>query len=144
MTKSNSAENAQPFSIRLTKTEKDRLRERAGTIPLGIFIRNVVLGGEQAVSRAVRHQPLRNADSLGRLLGLLGQSRLASNLNQIAKAANLGALPVTAELEADLRQACAEVFEMRCLLLTALGVQIVSKVASVTETFSEVAGGPAQ
>ena len=37
----------------------------------------------------------------------LGQSRLASNINQIAKAANMGALPVTPDLIDELYQACA-------------------------------------
>ncbi len=58
---------------------------------------------------------------LAQLLGALGKSRLASNLNQIAKAANIGALPVTEELEAELHTACAEIGEMRDTLMTALG-----------------------
>ncbi|MEL6227606.1 MAG: hypothetical protein AAFR01_11410, partial [Pseudomonadota bacterium] len=60
---------------------------------------------------------------LARLLGVLGQTRLASNLNQIAKAANIGALPVTPELEAELNDACSAVKEMRRDLIEALGIE---------------------
>jgi hypothetical protein len=55
------------------------------------------------------------------VLGALGRSRLSSNLNQLAKAVNTGSLPVTPETEADLRQACRDVAEIRADLLRALG-----------------------
>lgn len=44
----------------------------------------------------------------------MGQSRLSSNLNQLAKA-------VTPETEADLKQACREISALRADLLRALG-----------------------
>ncbi len=57
------------------------------------------------------------------MLGKLGQSRIASNLNQLAHAAHIGALPVTPETEADLRL-CNEYFRaLRALLLQALGMK---------------------
>ena len=58
---------------------------------------------------------------LGQALALLGASRLSSNMNQIAKAAHMGALPVTPELNADLDAACAEIKVMRRVLMQALG-----------------------
>lgn len=134
-------EKTTPLSVRFSDTEKSRLMAMAGTKPLGLFIRETVLDG-QVEPRRARTGPVKDGDALGRLLGLLGQSRLANNLNQLAKAANLGALPVTAELETDLRQACAEVFEMRCLLLNALGIQIMGQ--ALSETFSEASRGPAK
>ncbi|MGE3992572.1 plasmid mobilization relaxosome protein MobC [Pseudorhodoplanes sp.] len=85
---------------------------------------------------------MKDGEPLGRLLALLGQSRIANNLNQLAKAANQGALPVTVEVEADLRAACAEVFEMRLLLLRALGIKILDEVkdrTSLPEVFSDAA-----
>ncbi|MEM6496990.1 MAG: hypothetical protein AAF709_09730, partial [Pseudomonadota bacterium] len=59
--------------------------------------------------------------SLSRVLAALGQSRLSSNLNQLAKSANIGTLPVTQETEDDLRQACTDIALMRRELLQALG-----------------------
>jgi hypothetical protein len=119
-------ERTTPLSIRFTEAEKARLRALAGPKRLGSFIRERALGAE-AEPRARADGPVKDAEPLGRILALLGQSRLANNLNQIARAANQGSLPVTAEVEAELQQACAAVFEMRLLLLRALGVKIVQE-----------------
>lgn len=99
-------------------------------MPLGHFIRELVLG-EVAERRNSPKAPVKDADLLCRVLALLGQSRLANNLNQLAKAANQGSLPVTPETEDDLRRACAAVFEMRLLLLQALGKRILDTCAEV-------------
>lgn len=115
-------EKTHPFSVRFTESEKTRLLGLAGDVPVGTYIRCTVLG-EAAALRQPRRQPVRDADQLGRLLGALGQSHLANNLNQLAKAANLGTLLVTPELEADLKRACAEISEMRGMLLSALGIR---------------------
>jgi len=64
---------------------------------------------------------VQDADALARVLGALGQSRLSSNLNQLAKAVNSGSLPVSPETEADLSAACRDVSAMRTDLLRALG-----------------------
>jgi len=58
-----------------------------------------------------------------KVLAALGNSRLSSNLNQIAKAANRGALPVTEELSLDLQSACLDIRAMRMALMMALGFQ---------------------
>lgn len=54
------------------------------------------------------------------LLGL-GASRLSQNLNQLARAVNTGSLPVTPETEADLKEACDAVVQLRNELMRALG-----------------------
>lgn len=59
--------------------------------------------------------------ALSQVLAALGQSRLPSNLNQLAHLANIGALPVTPELEAELTEALAAIRDIRRLLLVALG-----------------------
>jgi hypothetical protein len=111
-----------PFAVRLTEAEKAALKARAGSRPLGAYIREMALDGLPEARR--RRSPVRDGEALGRALGLLGQSRIANNLNQIAKAANQGSLPVTDEVEADLRAACAHIAEIRCLLLEALGKKL--------------------
>jgi hypothetical protein len=55
------------------------------------------------------------------VLGALGKSRLAGNLNQLAKAVNTGSLPATPETEAELKEACREISALRADLLRALG-----------------------
>ncbi|MFZ5734732.1 MAG: plasmid mobilization protein [Pseudomonadota bacterium] len=143
MSKAPSSERSTPLSVRFTDTEKARLESLAGGTPLSQFIRERALG-DATEARARVRQPLKDAEPLGRLLGLLGQSRLANNLNQLAKAANQGSLPVTKEVEDDLRSACAQVFEMRLLLLKALGLKILDEATARTplpEIFFEAAGG---
>lgn len=111
-----------PFSIRLSEGERVALAARAGGIPLGTYLKNVLLAD---LGPAVRKPRAVTADHvlLGRVLAALGSSRLSSNLNQLAKAVNLGVLPVSEETEADLRSACRDVADMRTCLLGALGVR---------------------
>jgi hypothetical protein len=61
---------------------------------------------------------------LAQALALLGQSRLSSNLNQLAHLGNIGALPFTPEVEAELLAALEEIRAIRRLLLTALGLKV--------------------
>lgn len=109
-----------PFSLRLSADERAELIRRAGSKALGAYIRAQLLGDAAAPRRASR-QPAKDQQALAKLLAELGKSRLASNLNQLAKAANTGALPVSPETEQALVQACADVRRMRHALLMALG-----------------------
>ena len=113
---------ARPFSIRLTEDERRSLLERAGTLPLGAFIRNLILSGGSQMPRRRAANPVKDHEALARVLAGFGQSRIANNLNQLAKAVNIGALPVTAETEGEITEACAAVVAMRRDLLRALGL----------------------
>jgi hypothetical protein len=134
-----------PFSIRLTAEERATLEDRADGIPLGAFVKSVLFAENAASYRNAHRAVPADRQALGQLLAALGASRLASNLNQLAKAANQGALPVTVETEADLRQACAGVAEMRALLLRALSVKTDSlqeAAPPLSPIFKESAGVP--
>lgn len=117
------ARRAAPLSIRLTAAERARLEALAGAQPVSSFIKEVVFGSGGAVPRRAARSSGVDRELLGRVLSALGQSRLSSNLNQIAKAVNLGCLPVTPETESGLRDACHAVRLMRNALLGALGVE---------------------
>lgn len=110
-----------PFSLRLTVEERKRLDELAGDQPLGSYIRNRILGKQTEKRRTVKN-PTPDTALLALVLGEFGRSRLASNINQLAKAANIGTLDVTPETEREIVQACAEIQAIRVLLITALGV----------------------
>lgn len=112
-----------PFSLRLSAEERAELIRRAGNKPLGAYIRAQLLGNATKPRRASR-QPAKDQQALARLLAELGKARLASNLNQLAKAANSGSLPVSQETEQALVQACEDVRHMRHALLSALGFRI--------------------
>lgn len=110
-----------PFSLRLTFEERQRLEAEAGDMPLGAFIRKRLLGDGAAQRKRKGNSPVKDKAALARVLGALGQSRLSSNLNQLAKAVNTGSLPVTPETEDDLKAACRDIAALRVDLLRALG-----------------------
>ena len=127
--KSKPRKHPPPFSIRFTDEERARLDRDAGTLSLAAYIRLKLFAGDDpppTARKSVRKKmstPSAELAVLGHMLGGLGQSRLASNLNQIAKAANMGALPVSPELEQELSEACAAVTAMRNDLIDALGIK---------------------
>lgn len=110
-----------PFSLRLSFEERARLEQAAAGMPLGAYIRSKLFGTDLTPRRTRGHAPVKDHAALGQVLGALGASRLSSNLNQIAKAAHIGALPVTPELEEELSEACSAVQSMRAELMRALG-----------------------
>lgn len=112
-----------PFSLRLTFEERAALEDAAGEMPLGAFIRSRLLGDQVEKPRRKRRAPVEDKKALGQVLGELGKSRIANNLNQMARAVNSGSLHVTPEAEAAILEACADVRHMRMELLKALGVQ---------------------
>lgn len=111
-----------PFSLRLSPDERARLALEAAGAPLGSYIRAKLLGTAPVRTRT-SGIAVEDRQALGKALALLGQSRLASNLNQLAHLAHIGALPVTPELEAELSGCLAEVRDLRRLLLCALGLK---------------------
>lgn len=116
------AKRPAPFSLRLSAAERARLIEEAKGTPLGAYIRAKVLGTAPPVRTRRTGLVVADRQALAQILALLGQSRLSSNLNQLAHAANIGALPLTPETEADLRESLRDVRAMRRLLLIALGM----------------------
>ncbi len=116
-----STENAtHHIGFRTTAAEKTRLLELAGRQSLGAYIRNQLLG-ENVRPRKKQRIPKRDDVILCKVLAALGNTRLSSNLNQIAKSANRGALPVTEELVLDLESAALDIRAMRMALMMALG-----------------------
>ncbi len=110
-----------PFSLRLSFEERSKLLAAANGVPLGAYIKAVLFDGDLTKVRRRNINPTEDAEALGRVLSALGQSRLSSNLNQLARAVNTGTMPVHPETEAELRSACADIAAMRNDLLKALG-----------------------
>ena len=115
-----------PFSLRLTPEERRELQDRAGRQPLGVYIRERLFAdqGEKGKrKRATRRPAVQDEQALAQVLALLGQSRLASNVNQLARAANTGSLPISPDIEAALCAASADVATIKTLLMRALGIR---------------------
>jgi hypothetical protein len=122
MTKSDQP-TTQPFSVRFTPKERARLESEAAGVPLGTFIRAKILG-EPLPSRLRRTgAALKDRAAFAKALALLGQSRLANNINQLAHLAHVGALPLNPETEAEIREAMESVRSIRSFLMAALGLK---------------------
>jgi hypothetical protein len=111
-----------PISFRVTDDERKQLEQSACGLSLSAYIRQCVLG-EHAAPRKVRNRaPVKDHAALARVLGLLGNSRIANNLNQLAKDANCGALRMDRETEAQIEEAYSHIIAMRQELIRALGL----------------------
>ncbi len=115
-----SKESSAPFSLRLTFEERAILDKAAGDMPLGAYIRSQLLQKESYRRRRRRKKPVKDHQALGAVLGQLGRSRIANNLNQLAKAVHTGSLPVTPDTEKAIHEACSGVQQMRAMLMMAL------------------------
>jgi hypothetical protein len=113
-----------PFSLRLTRDERETLESRAGTMPLGAYIKSVLFADDAPKYRARRKSPVADTKALADVLACLGASRIPNNLNQLAKAANTGSLYFDEETKRDLSRACDDIRVMRALLMTALGLKV--------------------
>ncbi|MEL6646133.1 MAG: hypothetical protein AAFQ05_00285 [Pseudomonadota bacterium] len=112
-----------PFSIRFSQGERAAIESAAGSMPLGSYIKSVVLASEAPKYRKRSKPPVAEAQLLAELLARLGQTRHANNLNQIAKHLNQGSLVMDAELEADIQAALLDIAWMRMTLMQALGIK---------------------
>ena len=113
-----------PFSLRLTFEERAKLERDAAGMALGAYIRSRLLDPETVAPRKRGKFPVKDHQALAQLLGLLGQSRLANNVNQLARAANTGSLAVTPDTEEALMSATADINLMRQLLIQALDIDV--------------------
>lgn len=112
------------LSVRLTAQERADLEKAAAGWPLSAYVRAKLFsdtGGSQPLAKPRGKFPVKDHQALGRVLGSLGRSRIANNLNQLAYAANSGSLPVNDNVQQELLHACEEVRAMRADLLAALG-----------------------
>jgi len=121
------AKRPSPMTLRLTPEERAKLEELAQGMTLSAYIRACVLQDGIAPRRASKRAPVQNEQELAQILGLLGQSRIANNLNQLTKEANCGALLVDEQTGREINEAYGYVVEMRGLLLNALGLKDASR-----------------
>ncbi len=108
-----------PFSIRFTAEERLRLERDAAGVSLGEHIRRCVLS--DGTRRRKQAKPIKENTALAQSLLALGRSPLSDNLNTLAQAASEGTLTLDEESRSVLINACADVREIRNLLLTSLG-----------------------
>jgi len=119
----NSKKYPAPFSMRFTEDERKTLELAAGDRPLAAYIRWLIFKEDIPHTRTRGKKPVKDHKELARLLALFGQSRIANNINQLAKAANSGSLPVNVDVLKALNEANKSVHWIRQTLVKALGLQ---------------------
>lgn len=115
-----------PFSMRFTDDERKALELAAAGRPLAAYIRWLIFKEdmpEMPKKRTRGESANPDHKELARLLGALGKSRIANNINQLAKAANSGSLPVNHDVLNSLNDAVETVHWMRESLIKALGLK---------------------
>lgn len=110
-----------PITLRLTEAEREQLEEMAAGMTLSAYIRACLFA--KAEKRRARRPGSVVADkkAIAEALALLGQSRMANNLNQLAYQANIGALVIEDRERAKIEEAYAYILSLRSLLIAALG-----------------------
>ncbi|MEM9734293.1 MAG: plasmid mobilization relaxosome protein MobC [Pseudomonadota bacterium] len=109
-------------TLRLTVEEHARLTELAHGMTLSAYIRACLFHSDVAPRKRKKREPVKDEKALAELLGLLGQSRIANNLNQLAYQANAGSLLLDDHSLAMITEAYDYVRFMRSQLILALGI----------------------
>lgn len=110
-----------PITLRITPEERAKLEELADGMTLSAYIRACVFAEETKRRKKRPKTAIEDKKATAEALALLGQSRIASNLNQLAYHANVGALIVGEAEKAQIAEANAHLAAIRTLLMQALG-----------------------
>ncbi len=110
-----------PFTLRLTREERDRLEKLAAGMTLSAYVRACVFAEDAKLRKTRPADAMADKKAVAEVLALLGQSRIASNLNQLAHHANLGILIEDADTKAQIVEANAHLLAIRSALMQALG-----------------------
>ena len=119
--------NAPRITLRLTEEELAKLKNLSSGVSLSAYIRKCLFGADTAPRKLRSRVPVKDQEALARILGLLGQTRIANNLNQIAHQANCGSLSMDEKTEDEIKLACAHIAWIRVKLIEALGLKSSSK-----------------
>lgn len=110
-----------PLTLRLTAEERARLEELAAGMTLSAYIRACIFAEQSRRQKRRPKSVVADKKLAAEALGLLGQSRIASNLNQLAHHANLGILIVGETEKAQIAEAHEHLRAIRGVLMGALG-----------------------
>lgn len=111
-----SKKKTQPLSIRLSFRERKLLENLAGKVSLSAYIRSRIFSHTDSITKDDKNQ-------LAQILGLLGQSNIASNLRELTSLARSGSLALTPEITSKLEKACNEISEIKSMIMKALRIK---------------------
>lgn len=110
-----------PLTLRLTEEERAKLEELAAGMTLSTYVRACVFEHETKRRKRRAKDTVADKKAAAEALALLGQSRIANNLNQLAYHANIGALEIGDAERLKIQEAYEHVLAIRALLVQALG-----------------------
>lgn len=110
-----------PFSLRLSFEERTQIEQNAGGMPVGAYIKSLLLSDDAPKYRERRKAPVADHAALAQVLACLGASRIANNLNQLARSTHVGSFYFDEDTKLLIASACHDVRIMRQLLMQALG-----------------------
>ena len=114
-------------TLRLTEEELETLKRAASGVSVSFYVRKQLFGKDVKLRKTRSRVPVKDQQALAQVLGKLGQSRIANNLNQIAYEANCGSLILDEETEDEIKIACAQIAWIRIQLIEALGLKAKGK-----------------
>lgn len=111
----------------MSQEEKEHLTQAAGALALSSYIRKKLFG-DDVLERAARYrrkqrEPSVDTKELARLLGMFGQSELATAILALSLAAAQGNLDVTPDIEDKIEAACDDIHTIKIALIMALGIK---------------------
>lgn len=116
-----------PITLRLTDEEREHLKCLSEGMTMSAYIRKCVFGNKVTRRKRRVHTVVKDQKAIANILGLLGNTHMANNLNQLAYQANTGSLLIDEESEKEIKLACAHIAWMRVKLIEALGLKPTGK-----------------
>ena len=118
--KSKRSRDCPRVTVRLSPEDHDRLVELADGVALSVFLRTTALQ-QKLPKRRRSGAAVQDQEAIAKILGMLGESRIANNLNQLAYHANVGSLGFDDDAKAQIDETYGYVLDLRQTLLKALG-----------------------
>lgn len=110
------------ITLRLTAEEDAKLRQLCEGMTVNAYVRQRLFGDGVARRKRRSHVPVQDQQVLAQVIGLLGETRIANNLNQLAYHANTGTLLIDEQATDQINEAYDHVCFMRDALVEALGL----------------------
>lgn len=111
-----------PVTLRLTEEERAMLEDWSRGSSMSAYIRKCLFEDKESKRKKPRRpEVIADHQALAQVLGMLGSSRIANNLNQLAFHANTGSLIVDQETIDKINEAYSHICVLRLELLKALG-----------------------
>lgn len=110
------------ITLRLSEEENAKLRDFAADMSVSAYVRKCLFDGDLTPRKRRSYMPVKDQQALAQLLALLGASRIANNLNQLAYHANTGSLAIDDEARGQIDETYIHVRQIRDTLIAALGL----------------------